>query len=404
MNLIETEPMMQDSDCPASYRFDPRWRVLLAVIFGLLFFGAVAVEYRIICIQPIGTALLVMLVMGPLAALFVWLFAIVLTFRVTLASDAIETSTWWTSRRLHRDQIEGYRQRDRGSGGKFLELIPAVSHAKMIHLPVKFLQPDAAFFGWFSAIRDLDAADEDSSLAAALNNPAFGATRHQRQNRLAVARKVARALTALAWALAAWSFVWPQPYWLAITSLAALPVIALMLVILSGGLFRIFAMTKIEVGVGKVFAFPALIISIRVLQDLNMVSEWPLIGASVAAAGASVFATALIDRKAASRPVVLINGALIGGLYFFGLIGEVNALLDRTPESIVRTQIMKKRVSEGETTRYYFTLAPWGSQSEPDDARVTRDLYDRLQPGNSVCVTTHGGALGMPWFAVDECL
>jgi hypothetical protein len=403
MNLIETTAAMQDSDYPATYRFGPLWRVFLAIFFGLLFFGAVAVEYRIICIQPIGTALLVLLVMGPLAALFVWLFAIVLTFRVTLASDAIETSTLWTSRRLQRDQIDGYRQRDRGSGGKFLELIPALSHARKIHLPVKFLQTDAAFFGWFSAFRDLDAADEENSLAAAMNNPEFGTTPQQRLNRLAVARKLAKALTALAWVLGVWSFVWPHPYWLAITTLAALPAIALLLVILSGGLFRIFAMTKIEVGVGMVFAFPAAVIAIRVMQDLDMVSEWPLIGASVAAAGVSVFATALIDRKAASRPVVLINGALIGGLYFFGLIGEANALLDRSPESIVRTQIMKKRVSEGQTTRYYFTLAPWGSQSEPDDARVTRNLYDSLQPGNMVCVAPHSGALGMPWFTVDEC-
>jgi hypothetical protein len=279
-----------------------------------------------------------------------------------------------------------------------------VSHLKTIRLPVSFLQTDADFFTWFSALQNLDAADADNSLAAAMNNAAFGATPQRRLKRLAFARKVAGALTILAAALAIWSFVWPQPYWLAITSLAALPVLALILVMLSGGLFRIFAMTKIDAGLGYVFSISALAITMRVLFDLNIVSEWPLIGASVIGAGASVLVIALIDRKTVSQPILLVACGLVAGLYFFGLIGEANTLLDRTPEAIIRSQIMNKRVSQGKTTSYHFKLSPWGSQSEPNDASVPRDLYDRLQPGDPVCIVVHDGALGMPWFVVQACL
>jgi hypothetical protein len=44
-----------------------------------------------------------------------------------------------------------------------------------------------------------------------------------------------------------------------------------------------------------------------------------------------------------------------------------------------------------------------GSGSEPDDASVPRHLYDRMQPGNPVCILLRNGALGVPWFVVLQC-
>src|SRR4030088_612247 len=44
-----------------------------------------------------------------------------------------------------------------------------------------------------------------------------------------------------------------------------------------------------------------------------------------------------------------------------GVVGEANALLDRSQASVFRSQIMDEHVSQGKTTTYHFTLAPWGA-------------------------------------------
>jgi hypothetical protein len=378
----------------------------LAVVSGLLFFGALALEYRVftrIGTQPVGTGLFVFLIFAALTAASTWLFAIFLSWHVTLTPDAIETSSWWASRRLRRVQIDGCRRRNAGSAGMFLEVVPAAARLKTIRLPLSFMQTDVAFFAWFSAFRDLDLADMKNSVAAVADNADFGATPEQRLRRMVLARKVAGALGFLAAALAVWSFFRPQPYAVLIASLAALPALALILAARSRGLFRIYAVTKVDAGLGMVFSMPALAVMLRVLLDLNMVSFLPLIGAAAISAGAFASIIAIADRQIRTQPAMLAVCGLVAGLYFFGVIGEANALLDRAPVPVIRSQIMAKHVSQGKTTTFHFTLAPWGARSETDDASVPRDLYDRLQPGNPVCIPLHKGALGMPWFVVQAC-
>jgi hypothetical protein len=409
MNPISTAsssetPVIQPS---ATYQFDPGWRIFLAVVASLLFFGALAVEYRVVILigtQPVGLGVFLFVVFAVLAATFAWLFAILLTWRVTLRPDALETSSWWTGRRLRRVEIDGCRRRNAGSAGTFLDVVPAVARLKTIRLPLSFMRTDAAFFAWFSGFRDLDLADVQSAIAAVAANADFGATPEQRLRRLALARKAAGALGLLAVAVAAWGLISPQPYPLAIASLAALPALGLILAALSRGLFQIVRWTKNDASLGTVCALPSLTVMLRVLFDLNMVSGVSsLIGPASVGAGIVMSILAVADRKTRSQPAILVICGLIAGIYFFGVIGEANALLDHSPASAVRSQIIDKHVSSGKATTYHFRLAPWGPVTEPSDVSVPHDLYDRLQPGNPVCIQLHSGALDMPWFVVLAC-
>jgi hypothetical protein len=104
-----------------------------------------------------------------------------------------------------------------------------------------------------------------------------------------------------------------------------------------------------------------------------------------------------------ARPWALLGCSLLAGAYAFGVIGEANALLDRSPLSAFRSPVMDKHVTYGKTTTYHLRLAPWGPLSEPGDVSVSHTLYDNLQPGNLACVLLHQGAFGMPWFIVLGC-
>ena len=364
-----------------SYRIALGWRVFVAIAYSALLCGAAAGIYWILSSSgemSVARTLLPCLIAAAFAAGTVWQLVIFLTWRVCFTQDAIETTSWWTRRRLRRDEIAGYRINSAGKGGKILLVVPLVAN--------------------------LNAEDLQNSMAAIATNAAFGATPKERLHRLARARKIARVLDILTIAVLAWCFIDPRPYPLLIASLVALPVLALILVALSRGLFRIgVGPTAAHANLGRVCALPAFGIMTRMLFDLNMVYALSLIEAAAVSAAVFVVALAIADRSLRVRPWMLLGIGLVTGVYGFGAIGEANALLDRSPVSMLRSQIIDKHVTSGKATIYYFKLAPWGPRSEPDDVHVPHALYDRLEPGNMACVWLHEGAFGMPWFIVLAC-
>jgi hypothetical protein len=48
-------------------------------------------------------------------------------------------------------------------------------------------------------------------------------------------------------------------------------------------------------------------------------------------------------------------------------------------------------------------LGPWGPVPVPTKVLVAQAVYDAVPDGESVCVTLHGGALGMAWYEVGLC-
>jgi hypothetical protein len=389
---------------PATYKFALGWQIVLMVSSVLAFFVTLALGYRLI--NPIakdtGTMAMLSLFFVAFAAASMWLFAIALSFRITLTPDEIETSSWWTHQRLSRKNIAGVRRPNAENSANFLVVVPAIAELKTIRLPIGFMKTDEAFSAWFSALRNLDAVDIQNSTAAIADNADFGATKEQRLRRLAVAQKVAKALRFVAVVITAWSFIRPQPYWLLIASLAALPALAPILAVLSRGMFRIVPRTKVDASLDLLCSMPALGILLRTRLDINMLSVMSLIGA--ATIGAVIVTCVLSVAERVDRRAILLLCGFVAGLYFFGVFSEANALLDRSPASIVRSEIIDKHIVRGAAgTRYRITLAPWGALSEPNDAYVQRDLYDIMQPGSPACIMLRNGALGVPWFTVTAC-
>jgi hypothetical protein len=199
-----------------------------------------------------------------------------------------------------------------------------------------------------------------------------------------------------------WCFIWPRPYPILIISLAALPVLALILVLLSRGLFRIgIGATDAHANVGTVCALPACAIMVRPLLDFNMVAWVPLIVAAVVCAALSAAVLAIADRGL--RRWMLLGVALLAAAYALGVIGETNALLDRSRVVVFHSQVLDKHINYGKGKTYHLKLSPWGPIGEPGDTSVSRDVYERLQPGDPTCMLLHSGALGMPWFIVLAC-
>jgi len=227
--------------------------------------------------------------------------------------------------------------------------------------------------------------------------------RESRGHAIAGAEKLAAALTLAAIVTAAWALFRPRPYGLLIALLIALPLLATAAVLARRNLFRIGLGSGYEANLGSACAVPACALFVRTLFDLNLVSWLPL--TAFAAAIAIVFLVAAVRREINLRRRWwrLLIAALLMGAYAFGALGQANVLLDRAPQSVLRSQILDKHLGHSRVASYHLTLAPWGPMTAPHDAAVAHDVYDQAEIGDPACIRLHDGALGMAWFTATPC-
>jgi hypothetical protein len=227
--------------------------------------------------------------------------------------------------------------------------------------------------------------------------------RESRAQALAWAQRFAAALTLAAIIIALWALFRPQPYGLLMTLLIALPLLTIIAVIARRGLFRIGLGSGYEANLGTACAMPACALFARSLFDLNLVSWLPL--TAFAAAIAIVFLIAALRREVHLRRRWwrLLAAALLTGAYAFGALGQADVLLDRSPQSMLRSRIIDKQPGRNRVASHHLTLAPWGPMTAPNDATVPREVYDAAEIDDTACIRLHDGALGMAWFAATAC-
>jgi hypothetical protein len=157
-------------------------------------------------------------------------------------------------------------------------------------------------------------------------------------------------------------------------------------------------------GLNPVFMVPAALVFIAGIEN-DFVDIAPLLIA--AAAGALVFAGAGLPtwrRPGVAGPwqfviVLALTGAALG----YGAPALVDTRFDASPPQPFRVAISAMYVSHGKSTSYSLRLAPWGPRTQGSTESVAASLYNRLKPGDEVCVGLRRGALGVPWFVVHLC-
>lgn len=389
----------------ATYRIALGWRLAAMGVYAVIAAGALAgVCGMLFGATPSAATTLGIALLAGLLALATWAVLVMVKWSVTLSSDAIVASGLWRTRQLGRSEIAGVRLRRSGRAGSNLTLVSARTDRKSISLPLRYMQKDAELEAWLSGLRDLDAEDLQKSLAAIAADPRFGTTPEQRLQRLASTRKLSKVCGWGVVAALAWCLVRPQPYPLVMAVLAAMPLLALVLVVASRGLFRIApGGSEANPNLGRLFFLPGLGLGVRVLIDFNLLAWMPVVVAGAGVGLLLLAAAALVDRSVRARPWPLLGYAILTVAYGVGAVAPGNALLDRSPVSVFRGQVIGKSVSHGKITRYFLRLGPWGPLPESADAIVPHALYDKLQPGNPACILLSQGALHVPWFIVVEC-
>ena len=329
--------------------------------------------------------------------------ALIFRYKVILGPDAITTQGALRSRTLTRADIAGYRILPT-QYVKTLVVLPRSADQKKLKIAL-LLKEDLAFHGWFESLPDLDAREIAESREKLVVDPDLGFSSEDRLAQIKRASVVAKTLSGISAVAGLWGYFVPRPYIPLISVLAALPLIALILLLRTRNLYQVEGRkTDARPSLAIPLIAPSLVLALRALLDFNLLEWKPIATVTILVAVLLTFAIAASDSSLRKRPAMVILFSLFTVAYGYGIAVQADVLPDRNSPQLFHGTVTDKHESTGKTTTYHLELSPWGPQSGPNEVTVQYDLYRNVAAGESVCLWVYPGMLHAQWYQVTTCL
>jgi len=334
--------------------------------------------------------------------------SIPLASRLVIDADGIEYRHFGHKGRLRFADIAG-RIRMVTYGARFLILVPRNPELPKLRIQNIF-RFDHEFNSWVASLPDIDASERQESLASILADKRFGSDADARRENLTSARETAFALNSAAAVILLWGYLYPHPYALVVVLAISLPVIGVVLVGTSKGVFR-FEGSPNDQRPHVMFLpiVPAFVLPRLGFLDIGLVSyaeSWAMLLCWTGVSAALLFA---LFRFAEAKFGVMAkteNAVTLAVVYAFGIVLIANTSLDVWPEQTFDVVIVDKHYSTGgynSSSAHYLKVSPWGPRRSAEDIFVSYPTYSSAAVGDARCVHTHQGALRMRWFQLQEC-
>ena len=344
-----------------------------------------------------------------LTALFGWIVGAAVPAATVLEGDAIVSRGLFSTRRIKRADIVGYRAlRSQYNSYAGVELLCRDGHRIKV---LSFGSPDVET--WLASVPNIEDVERAQSSAALASDPMLGATPAVRK--AAIARMKGLQYGLYGFAGVVWMcllFLRPAIPWPSV--LAGLsPLAAVVIVVVTQRRMRLLSGgTDARPHVAGLFwAASALGFSaIGEIQYFVVDKAW-ILGASALVAVAACGACWNIDPNSMTRGpdgrapnfgnVLALFVALFawsaGGIVWF----DIRA--DHAPARIFRSTIASERVIRGRGAGYYVDIGPWEPYPKGNEVE-SLPLYRVLRVGDPICLRLHPGALRLRWFQADACL
>ncbi len=261
---------------------------------------------------------------------------------------------------------------------------------------------------WLSQyFTDLDAQNYQEELQDILSDESIGDSVNIREEKLIRARKLAKAVNWAAAISTAWVFFYPNPYQYAIIFTIAVPILALLVVKLSGNLIRIDEKRgAANPSVIYAFIFPSLGLLLRAILDYEIASYENVWQPTIVIATSIIIA--LLWKQSEITFKKGIDVVTVGSLYFFligysyGLVIHYNCYYDKSNAQKYMVEILNKRTSSGKSTTRYLEVSSWGKQQDISEVSVGKGFYSRTNVGDNVNVYYRKGNMGIPWYRLSD--
>jgi hypothetical protein len=332
----------------------------------------------------------------------IYLIATILRYRVTLRADAIVAESLFTSRTLLRSDIAGQRLL-RTQYVSTLVLVPRETSQKKLKLAQMF-KTDAAFETWFADIPDVDAEEFAQSQTELAVDPNLGFSSEERRRQVESAKKTVIALNIATGISFVWGIFFPYPYPLVLLLPAALPLIAVVLLVRSNGIYQMEGRRQdARPSLALVFLLPGMVLAILALAPFHTLHWKPILIFSALFAACLTFVIASADRGLRQRPWAILPTLILSAFYVAGLIIAADSVFDNSRPQTYQVTVFDKHISTGKSTTYYLHLKPWGPETRETQVTVSHSLYNSTPTGEPVCVFLYSGALRVPWYRVASC-
>jgi hypothetical protein len=388
------------------------WVWLLGAGVGVLLLGGGLVGAGFLLLRGLRPAAgpppwLLLWVLVPVA-LGAWLLLHLARSRLTLTDSALELQGAFRRQQLAWADISG-RRTLRSQYGSYIELVPLRAGLRPLKIMPGSFRTDAYFDNWLAAIPDLEERERAAFEARVAADTELGATSEERLERLKRARRNANYLSIGSGAAAAWLYIYPVPYGLAVLVTAALPWVAVALTRRSHGLYcLVAARSDPRPNLGIMVFAPGLALLARAVRDVSVL-DWQaalLLAAALAALLALVAWRASPTQAPGRGAAGLLVGVLLGGLmYGWGTVTLGNALLDGSRVQRYRVAVLAQHVGHGGRggPSFHLQLAPWAARAAAHDESVSRALYEYAAQQHAVCIRAGAGALHLRWYALQSC-
>jgi hypothetical protein len=240
--------------------------------------------------------------------------------------------------------------------------------------------------------------------------------RSTKSNNLSFSKLTLHKLDWLEWVtigLAAWFFIYPQPYELLLAVLLAIPIIGLLL----NGLHKPSMATLVEISADKdgedkydvadFIDIAAWVILIRVLLDFEFESIYSMVIPGTIACIiilAILFLThKLIENTTRNKWWIYTSLIFNVSLYSYAGTYAANCAYDYSQPTVYQTEVLNKRISKSRrSTTYYVEVAPWGHHYDNEEISVPRVQYDELEIGNKINIDLKQGLFNIPWYYIER--
>jgi hypothetical protein len=335
----------------------------------------------------------------PFALLGIYMGVAVFKTKIVLRDDALERHGLFRTKIIAKSDIRGVRMYV-VNGIKCLELVTTANKKIKIALLIRL---DVAFFAWLDTLTDLDQEELDDSERELQKDPILGITPGERSENLLHARQVAKWLNRIGMAALLWGMFYPHPYDAAIALNSGLPLVVALIMMRSSGLYDIEGRPNDRRPSMAMPIFgPSIVLGLRAVLDLEFLGVAPILvwGGIIGVAGGLLILRFAAPRRSRFSSIVLL--VFLAG-YAGAAIAFADTMLDKGQPTAHPVVVRDKRISRDNATVYYLTVDAFDGSATESDLSVDQALYERVNPGESVCVYVFPGALKIPWMEVGLC-